>query len=434
MREMKDSGLDWIAQIPKNWSTNKMKYLFSNGKGLSITKENLIETGLPVINYGQIHSKSNFGTDIKPELLRFVDYSYQVLYPQCEIFQHDFVFADTSEDYDGCGNCAYKRDDTVLFGGYHSIIMHSIYNEDNRYYAYLFKTDCWRKQLREVASGVKVFSITQKALMNCSLIVPPKDEQKAISDYLDSKCAEYEAIVSDIHQQIENLEEYKRSVIIETVTKGLDPNVEMKNSGIAWVGYVPKHWVLHPLYCYFAERKNKNALGLETNLLSLSYGKIIRKDINSNGGLLPENFNTYNIVEKDDIIIRPTDLQNDYNSLRTGICREHGIITSAYIAMKAIKPVSSEYFYYLLHSYDAMKVFYNMGSGVRQGLKFSEFSRLMVFEPPIYEQNAIVSYLKAKCDEIDLAIAEKKQQIETIEEYKKSLIYEYVTGKKEVQA
>ena len=159
---------------------------------------------------------------------------------------------------------------------------------------------------------------------------------------------------------------------------------------------------------------------------SLSYGKIIRKDINSNGGLLPESFNTYNIIEKDDIIIRPTDLQNDKRSLRTGIAREHGIITSAYIAMKAIKSVNLEYFHYLLHAYDVMKVFYNMGNGVRQGLNFSEFSRLMVFEPTIEEQNAIVEYLKEKCDEIDLAIAEKKQQIETIEEYKKSLIFEYV--------
>ena len=92
------------------------------------------------------------------------------------------------------------------------------------------------------------------------------------------------------------------------------------------------------------------------------------------------------------------------------------------------------YFHYLLHAFDVMKVFYNMGNGVRQGLNFSEFSRLMVFEPTIEEQNAIVAYLKEKCDEIDLAIAEKKQQIETIEEYKKSLIFEYVTGKKEVQA
>ena len=202
---------------------------------------------------------------------------------------------------------------------------------------------------------------------------------------------------------------------------------EMKDSGIEWIGGIPKHWIVHPLYYYFGERKNKNSLGHETNLLSLSYGKIIRKDINSNGGLLPESFNTYNIIEKDDIIIRPTDLQNDKRSLRTGISNEHGIITSAYVAMKAIKPLNSAYFHYLLHTYDIMKVFYNMGNGVRQGLNFSEFSRLIVFEPPIEEQNKMVSFLKSKCSEIDGLISDIQKQITTLEEYKRSVITESVT-------
>lgn len=106
---------------------------------------------------------------------------------------------------------------------------------------------------------------------------------------------------------------------------------DMKNSGIAWVGCIPSHWNVHPVYSYFGERRNKNRLGQENNLLSLSYGKIVRKDINTSDGLLPESFNTYNIVEAGDIIIRPTDLQNDKRSLRTGLVRERGIITSAYI-------------------------------------------------------------------------------------------------------
>lgn len=274
--------------------------------------------------------------------------------------------------------------------------------------------------------------LNQENLKLIPIPITNYETQKHIASFIKSKCKRIDSLITDIQSQIEALEEYKRSVITEAVTKGLDPDVEMRDSGIAWVGDIPAHWITHPLYFYFGVRKNKNALGLETNLLSLSYGKIIRKDINSNGGLLPESFNTYNIIEKDDIIIRPTDLQNDKRSLRTGIAREHGIITSAYIAMKAIKTVNPEYFHYLLHAYDVMKVFYNMGNGVRQGLNFSEFSRLMVFEPTIEEQNAIVAYLKEKCNEIDLAIAEKKQQIETIGEYKKSLIFEYVTGKKEV--
>ena len=202
---------------------------------------------------------------------------------------------------------------------------------------------------------------------------------------------------------------------------------EMKDSGIEWVGSIPTHWRIHPVYYYFGEGKNKNRLGQENNLLSLSYGKIVRKDINSSDGLLPESFNTYNIVEADDIIIRPTDLQNDKRSLRTGLVHERGIITSAYISLRPIKKIDSRFFNYQLHAYDVIKVFYNMGNGVRQGLNFSEFSRLLVFEPPINEQKKIADYLDFKCAEIDALTSDIQAQIDTLEQYKRSVITEAVT-------
>lgn len=202
---------------------------------------------------------------------------------------------------------------------------------------------------------------------------------------------------------------------------------EMKDSGIEWIGAVPATWEIHPIYFYFSERKNKNIFGKEQNLLSLSYGHIIRKNINTVGGLLPESFNTYNIVEANDIIIRPTDLQNDKRSLRTGLCNEHGIITSAYIALKPITDVNVSYVHYLLHTYDIMKVFYNMGNGVRQGLNYSEFSKLMLFLPPMAEQSSIAEFLDKECSELNSLISDIQQQIETLEEYKKSLIFEIVS-------
>mgnify|MGYP005751512565 FL=1 len=201
----------------------------------------------------------------------------------------------------------------------------------------------------------------------------------------------------------------------------------MKDSGIAWVGIIPSHWIIHPVYYYFGERKNKNKFGQEENLLSLSYGKIIRKDINTSEGLLPESFNTYNIVEKGDIVIRPTDLQNDKRSLRTGLVQERGIITSAYICLKPIKDIDSRFFNYQLHSYDVIKVFYNMGNGVRQGLNFSEFSHLLVFEPPLDEQKRIADYLDAKCAEIDALTADIQAQIDTLEQYKRSVVFSAVS-------
>ena len=202
---------------------------------------------------------------------------------------------------------------------------------------------------------------------------------------------------------------------------------KMRDSGIPWIGEVPEGWGIHPLYSYFAERKNKNSMLQEQNLLSLSYGKIIRKDINTNGGLLPANFTTYNIVQPNDIVIRPTDLQNDKKSLRTGLVTEKGIITSAYISLQPIANIYIKYFHYLLHSYDINKVFYNMGNGVRQGLNYSEFSKLMLLCPGKEEQHRIADFLDSKCSEIDTLIENLRARMESVKEYKKAVITEAVT-------
>lgn len=201
---------------------------------------------------------------------------------------------------------------------------------------------------------------------------------------------------------------------------------EMKDSGIEWVGKIPNDWAIKPLYCFFSERKNKNILGKEDNLLSLSYGKVIRKDINTNEGLLPSNYNGYNIVEAGDIVIRPTDLQNDQRSLRTGLVTERGIITWAYIALKPLSNINSRFYHYLLHTYDTLKVFYNMGGGVRQGLNYDEFAKLKIYSPSSSEQQRIADFLDRECSKIDSLIADIENQITCFEQYKRSVISEAV--------
>lgn len=432
MREMKDSGIDYIGNIPCGWRLTKIKFcadIFGRIGFRGYTEQDLVdyeEDGAITL------SPSNFH-DMKMDYKKCTYLSWKKFEesPEIMIENGDVLLVKTGSTY---GKAVYVTDLPKEATINPQLIVFKNIRIDNKLFSYILQTKLIKIQAEIAVVGGTIPTMSQDKIYNFVIPEIPDNEQEQIVICLDRECAELDSLISDIQSQIETLEEYKRSVITEAVTKGLDSDVEMRGSGIAWVGSIPAHWIIHPLYFYFGERKNKNALGRETNLLSLSYGKIIRKDINSNGGLLPESFNTYNIIEKDDIIIRPTDLQNDKRSLRTGIAREHGIITSAYIAMKAIKPVNPEYFHYLLHAYDVMKVFYNMGNGVRQGLIFSEFSRLVVFEPTIEEQNAIVAYLRKKCNEIDLAITEKKQQIETIEEYKKSLIFEYVTGKKEVKA
>ena len=202
-----------------------------------------------------------------------------------------------------------------------------------------------------------------------------------------------------------------------------------KDSGVEWIGEIPEEWEIHPLRMYLNERKNKNNNGTEKNLLSLSYGHIIRKDINTQKGLLPLSFNTYNIVEPSDIIIRPTDLQNDKKSLRVGYAAERGIITSAYFDLYSRNNAifNTKFGYYLLSGYDAFKIFYGLGNGVRQSVTFKEFASLPAILPPLPEQQRIADFLDTKCGILDRTIDAVSRQIEDLEKYKKALITKTVT-------
>lgn len=202
---------------------------------------------------------------------------------------------------------------------------------------------------------------------------------------------------------------------------------EMKDSGIEWVGMIPAHWHIKVLFQLVSQVKNKNKDLSETNLLSLSYGKIKRKNIDDTEGLLPASFDSYNIIENNDIVLRLTDLQNDHTSLRVGRATERGIITSAYITIRPTNSRMSEYIYYLLHSFDIKKGFYGMGSGVRQGLNYDEVKMLKLPLPPLNEESAIAAYLDTQCAKIDEIIAQAKASIEDYKQWKASIIYEAVT-------
>lgn len=204
-------------------------------------------------------------------------------------------------------------------------------------------------------------------------------------------------------------------------------NRAMKDSGIPWIGEIPEGWEVKMLSSYFKQRKHKNQGLQETNLLSLSYGNIVRKNIDTNEGLLPESFETYNIIEKNDIVFRLTDLQNDKRSLRTGLCRERGIITSAYITLKPDHPLISSFFHFLFHIYDICKVFYGLGDGVRQGMNYDVLRKLLIIVPPFSEQEAIAAFLDRKCGEVDAMVSLQEQVIEELKAYKQSVITEAVT-------
>ena len=202
----------------------------------------------------------------------------------------------------------------------------------------------------------------------------------------------------------------------------------MKESGIDWIGQIPEEWEVAKVNHIFEEHKQKNRGNKEKNLLSLSYGRIIRKSIDSSFGLLPESFDTYNIIQRGDIVLRLTDLQNDKKSLRVGLARENGIITSAYLTLRLKSTgCSDSYMYYLLHTYDICKVFYNFGGGVRQGGTWSDIYKMELLIPPCNEQQKIADYLDKKIAQLDRAKRLLEKQIQKLKDYRSSLIYETVT-------
>ena len=252
MTKMKESGIDWIGQIPEEWEMNKFKYLFNTSKGLSITKDCLTEKGIPVINYGQIHSSLTKQVQSFDTRLPFINDSY-LSNKNAQLNKGDFIFADTSEDLEGAGNFSTRLDSLGYFlAGYHTIIVRLKNNEnhDFRYFMHLFDSIANRKQIQNKVSGVKVFSVTQGILNNIFVVIPPKTEQTKIADFLDKKTAQLDKVKALLEEQIQKLKDYRASLIYETVTKGLDKNVPMKDSGIDWIGQVPEGWEVKRLKDY----------------------------------------------------------------------------------------------------------------------------------------------------------------------------------------
>jgi len=213
----------------------------------------------------------------------------------------------------------------------------------------------------------------------------------------------------------------------------LKPYPTMKHSGVEWLGEVPEHWEQVPGRSCFSEKKVPNAGMVETAVLSLSYGRIVIKPEEKLTGLVPESFETYQVVDPGDIICRPTDLQNDHTSLRFGISNNRGIITSAYMCLETQEQLARRFGYSLLHTYDLKKVFYGLGSGLRQNLSWNDFKYLPCVIPPLPEQEAIVRFIDYVDRRIRRYIRAKRKLIKLLEEQKQAIIHQAVTGQIDVR-
>lgn len=429
-RMMKDSGVEWIGLIPEEWQICKLKNIcdiFGRIGFRGYTQDDLVDEGEGAITL----SPSNF-SNMKMNYNKCTYISWEKYFesPEIQIENGHILFVKTGSTY---GKSCLVTDLPMEATINPQMIVIKNTKINNKYLAYFLQSKIIENQTETSVVGGTIPTIAQEKIKNFVIILPNEKEQYEIVSFLDEKVGWIDTILSKTKETIEEYRKYKNAVVAEVITKGLDKTVTMKECGIEWIGKIPSHWKVHTLSQVFKQLKNKNSDLAETNLLSLSYGKIKRKDINSSDGLLPESFDGYNVIDKNDIVLRLTDLQNDHKSLRVGHVKERGIITSAYVTLRCKENIETDYYYYFLHTFDIFKGFYGMGAGVRQGLNYEGIRSMKILSPDIEEQQEIVDYLNAKCAEIDSLIAKKEAFVEEMEAYKKSLIYEYVTGKKEVK-
>ena len=415
-----------------------MKSIYNFGKGLNITKADLVDKGIPVISYGQIHSKLNTGTCIKDSLIKYVPEIFFENNNTSLVKKGDIIFADTSEDLEGCGNCIYIDRDMLLYAGYHTIIAKNISTYINKYFSYLFQTDCWRTQIRRTVNGVKLFSIPQRLLASTDIITPSTQEQQSIATYLDQKCSEIDELIALQEEMISKLQSYKQSIITEAVTKGLDKNIPLKDSGIEWIGEIPEHWEVKRLkYLGY----NYNGLTYSPNdICNSEEGTIVLRSSNIKDNKLCFDDNVYVnkeiptklLVNKGDILIcsrnGSASLIGKAALIETDIKATFG----AFMMIFKGKNIHHKYLYYIVTFCISQYKWLFTTATINQ-LTSSMLGE--IFAPFIcnkVEQQSIADYLDQKCSEIDELISIKQEKIEKLKDYKKSLIFECVTGKRKV--
>ena len=276
-------------------------------------------------------------------------------------------------------------------------------------------------------------SVSKQDLMSFKVLLPPIVEQHAIVDYLDQKCAAIEELLEDLNKEVLTLIEYKKSIITESVTRGLERNVPMKAANIPWVEEIPQSWQVQKVKYNFENHKfvpGNQADQYER--LALTLNGVVHRSKDDADGLQPKDFATYQLLQERELVFKLIDLQNVSTS-RVGLSPYTGLVSPAYIILRAngdiLPEFAEKYFLMLWHR----QIFNALGDdGIRSNLSAGDLLNVPICYPSRDEQERIVSFLNEKCSEIDRAVTSKQEQIEKLKAYKASLIYEYVTGKKQV--
>ena len=393
--EMKDSGIQWIGQIPTHWLLKKAKYCVSITNGSDPKSEGSVP-----------------------------------------------VYGSGSESFKTCGE--YKEGPAVLIGrkGATLHIPHYIegryWNVDTafdvkpqegfslRYYYYLACVFDYNYYI----SQTTLPGMTQTNYNNMKLPCPSLDEQTAIASYLDTQCAKIDEIIAQAKASIEDYKQWKASIIYEAVTKGLDPNVEMKDSGVEWVGMIPKHWTIIANKYVMHKEKRICEKWNGQDVLSLTMNGVIIRDILNPVGKMPTTFDGYQFAYAGELLMCLFDI--DVTPRCVGRVFNDGVTSPAYSCFQLNNNADLGYFYYYYLMVDNTKELLHLAKNLRHSFTEEQLGQLKVPLPPLREQSAIASYLDTQCAKIDELVAKKQSLIDDLESYKKSLIYEVVTGKRRV--
>ncbi len=420
MREMKDSGISWINEIPENWSAEPIKYNYSLIAGATPESTNVDfwDGNIKWITPADFKTKDVFvaGGSRNLTIAGYKSCSTSMLPIGSIVFSKRApigtvaITADKLCTNQGCLGLVEKSG-RVLNKFYFYVI--SIYSDVFNLYG----------------SGTTFKEISANVFANIKLPTPPIQEQHRIADFLDAKCAEIDALTADIQAQIDTLEQYKRSVITETVTKGLNPNAEMKDSGVQWIGNMPAHWdaIRGKYILRYMQKPVREDDGVITCFRD---GEVtLRSNRREDGFTMSDKEIGYQGIDVGDLVVHGMD----------GFAGSIGISDSRGKASPVLNVLETDqnkrYIMYYLRSMAYSDVFLALATGIRVrscDLRWNKLAELSYPVPPLNEQNAIVKHIDSVLSKADAVIADKKAQLATLDEYKKSLIFEYVTGKKEV--
>lgn len=423
---MKDSGVQWIGLIPDDWNPIKVKYISTcNRETLSEdTPYNFeikyIDIG-SVTNGNGIEQIQNFFFGNAPSRAR-------------RIVHTDDVIISTVRTYlKAIAHIPMKYDSYICSTGFAVITPNE--NINHGFMRYALESDNFISTVEKNSVGISYPAINSADLINFKIVLPPKDVQQKIADFLDKKCSEIQSAIDNTKQTIEEYKKLKQAVITKAVTKGIRENRKLKDSRIEWIGQIPEEWECRRIKTLFNLRSEKNYLPLEqVNLISLytDLGVVQHADIEQTTGNKAMNADGYKKVYKDDIVV------NIILCWMGAIGRSayNGVTSPAYDVYQPQENVNSSFYHYYFRTKGFNGDCFKCGKGIMlmRWRTYSDYFRdIRVVAPSAEEQIEIVNYLDKKCSQIDTLISQKEQFITELEKYKQSLIYEYVTGKKRVK-